>query len=206
MLTPSRASISARRRGMVQLGRSATGSASRGMATRSATSLFTGAGPGATAAFNASTSPLMKSPRQSRTVSSRTPNASAIRPLVQPASVSSTARARSASPRSREHAKQANSACWFLVADKRDFPAMLSDRKSLQSGNQTTIRWLTRRLLLSDCHSVDAAGVPFCPELDRGAEWTRLAVSVRSRCAGQAAEICGAHFWITPQRLRFAAD
>ena len=156
MLTPSRASISARRRGMVQLGRSATGSASRGMATRSATSLFTGAGPGATAAFNASTSPLMKSPRQSRTVSSRTPNASAIRPLVQPVSVSSTARARSASPRSREHAKQANSACWSLVADKRDFPAMLSDRKSLQSGNQTTIRWSTRRFLLRPAKCTNA--------------------------------------------------
>ena len=69
MLTPSRASISARRRGMVQLGRSATGAASRGMATRSAASLFTGAGPGATVAFSASTPPLMKSPRQSRTVS-----------------------------------------------------------------------------------------------------------------------------------------
>src|SRR5689334_5202974 len=45
MRTPSRASISARRRGMVQLGRSATGSASSGTATRSAASLFTGVGP-----------------------------------------------------------------------------------------------------------------------------------------------------------------
>ena len=53
MRTPSRASISARRRGIVQLRRSATGSSSRGMATRSAASLFTGAGPGATLAFSA---------------------------------------------------------------------------------------------------------------------------------------------------------
>jgi hypothetical protein len=62
-----------------------------GSATRKAASLFTGAGPGATAAFSASTLPLMKSLRHSRTVSSRTPNASAIRALVQTASVSSTA-------------------------------------------------------------------------------------------------------------------
>jgi hypothetical protein len=54
-----------------------------GSATRKAASLFTGAGPGATAAFSASTPPLMKSLlkslRHSRTASSRTPNASATR-------------------------------------------------------------------------------------------------------------------------------
>lgn len=53
-------------------------------------------------AFSASTPLLPKSLRHSQTVSSRTPNASAIRGLVQPASVRSTARARSASPRSRK--------------------------------------------------------------------------------------------------------
>lgn len=41
MRTPSRASISARRRGSVQFGRSATGSSSSGRATRNAASLFT---------------------------------------------------------------------------------------------------------------------------------------------------------------------
>ncbi len=46
IVTPSRASISAMRRGIVQLGRSATGASSRGVTTRSAASLFTGAGPG----------------------------------------------------------------------------------------------------------------------------------------------------------------
>ena len=105
MRTPSRASISARMRGIVQLGRSATGCSSRGVTTRNAASLFTGAGPGATLAFSASTPPLAKSLRHRRTVSSRTANASAILGLVQPASVSSTARARSASPRSREPAR-----------------------------------------------------------------------------------------------------
>src|SRR5271154_7640621 len=47
---PSRASISARRRGIVQLRRSATGSSSKGVTTRNAVSLLTGAGPGATLA------------------------------------------------------------------------------------------------------------------------------------------------------------
>ena len=51
MLTPSRASISARRRAIVQLGRLATGSSSNGVTTRKAVSLFTGGGPGATLAF-----------------------------------------------------------------------------------------------------------------------------------------------------------
>ena len=103
MRTPACASISARRRGMVQFGRSATGASSNGVTTRNAASLFTGAGPGATVAFSAATPSRMKSLRHSRTVSSRTPNASAMRGLVQPDSVSSTARARSASPRSRSN-------------------------------------------------------------------------------------------------------
>jgi len=59
MLTPSRASISACIRGIVQLGRSATGSISTGAATRSAAALFTGAVPAATVAFSASTPPRM---------------------------------------------------------------------------------------------------------------------------------------------------
>jgi hypothetical protein len=73
MRTPSRASISARRRAIVQLGRLATGSCSNGVTTRKAVSLFTGNGPGATLAFNAPVPPRLKSLRHSRTVSSRTP-------------------------------------------------------------------------------------------------------------------------------------
>src|SRR6202049_4622751 len=84
MRTPSRASISARRRAIVQFGLSATGSSSKGVTTRSAVSLFTGGGPGARLAFNAATPPRPKSLRHSRTVSSRTPNASAICGLLQP--------------------------------------------------------------------------------------------------------------------------
>ena len=72
ILTPSRASISAIRRGIVQLGRSATGASNRGVTTRSAASVFAGGGPGATVAFNALTPPRANSLRHRRTVSSRT--------------------------------------------------------------------------------------------------------------------------------------
>jgi len=81
MRTPSRASISARRRAIVQFVRSATGWSSNGVTTRSAVWLFTGGGPGAMLASKAATPPLPKSLRHNRTVSSRTPHASAIRAL-----------------------------------------------------------------------------------------------------------------------------
>ncbi len=122
--TPSRFSISARNRGMVQLCRSATGSSRSGTATRRAASLFIGAGPGATVAFKAAIPPRMKSLRHRRTVSSRTPNASAIRALVQPANVRRTARARSASPRSREPASATRAACCSSLAERGDLPVM----------------------------------------------------------------------------------
>jgi hypothetical protein len=124
MRTPSRASISTRRRGIVQLRRSATGCSSKGTATRKAASLFTGGGPGAMLAFSAATPPAAKLLRHSRTVSSRTPNASAIRGLLQPVNVSNTARARSASPRSREPARAASAARCSSLATTGDFPAM----------------------------------------------------------------------------------
>ena len=124
MRMPSRTSISARRRGIVQLRRSATGSSSKGATTRKAASLFTGGGPGAMLAFSAVTPPAAKALRHRRTVSSRTPNASAILGLVQPASVKSTARARSASPRSREPARAERAARCSSLATTGDFPAM----------------------------------------------------------------------------------
>ena len=77
-------------------------------------------------AFSAATPPAMKSLRHRRTVSSRTPNASAILGLVQPASVSSTARARSASPRSREPARA-----------KRRFP-----ERGVAVSYETVRRWV----------------------------------------------------------------
>ncbi len=138
MRTPSRASISARRRAIVQFGRSATGSSSNGMTTRNAVELFTGSGPGATLAFNASTPPRPKSLRQSRTVSSRTPNASAIRGLVQPASVSRTARARSASPRSRDPARAAKAIRCSSLAATGDFPPMSHPPESVPTMNRKT--------------------------------------------------------------------
>src|SRR5271157_4608282 len=126
MRTPSRASISARKRAIVQLGLSATGASSNGVATRNAVSLFTGGGPGAMLAFRAPAPPLPKSLRHSRTVSSRTPNASAIRGLVQPARVNSTARALSASPRSRDSARLRNATLCSSLAANKDLPAMFS--------------------------------------------------------------------------------
>ena len=149
MRTPSRASISARRRGIVQLRRSATGCSNKGVTTRNAASLFTGAGPGATFAFSASIPPPAKSLRQRRTVSSRTPNASAIRGLVQPVSVSSKARALSASPRSREPASLASAARCSSVAVSGDFPAMSCPCELVPTPNQSPMRWSTDRILLS---------------------------------------------------------
>ena len=78
MRTPERFSIASARRGSVQFGRSATGPDRTSSATASAHSALTGAGPSATDFFNASTPPVIKVLRQNRTVSSRTPKASAI--------------------------------------------------------------------------------------------------------------------------------
>jgi hypothetical protein len=149
MRTPSRASISARRRGIVQLRRSATACSNKGVTTRNAVSLFTGVRPGATLAFSASMPPPAKSLRHRRTVSSRTPNAAAIRGLVQPVSVSSTARALSASPRSREPASVASAARCSSVAVSGDFPAMSCTCESAPAPNQSAIRWSIDRILLS---------------------------------------------------------
>jgi hypothetical protein len=105
---------------------------------RNAAALFTGGGPGATLAFNASTPPLPKSLRHSRTVSSRTPKASAIRGLVQPESVSSTARARSASPRSRDPARAARATRCSSLATIGDLSPMPSSPESRTAANRKT--------------------------------------------------------------------
>jgi hypothetical protein len=148
MRTPSRASISTRRRGIVQFGRLATGSSSNGTTTRKAVSLFTGDGPGATLAFNASVPPRLKSLRQSRTVSSRTLNASAMLGLVQPESVSRMARALSASPRSREPARAVRAARWSSLAEIGDLPLTPHLCESMPIANRTPIRWSSWRSLL----------------------------------------------------------
>jgi hypothetical protein len=103
-------------------------------AIRNAASLFTGAGPGATLAFSAPAPSRTKSLRHRRTVSSRTPNASAMRGLVQPASVSNTARARSASPRSREPASAVSVARWSSVAETGDRPASAAPANRCRQG------------------------------------------------------------------------
>src|SRR5918997_1224637 len=125
MRTPARLSISSARRGSVQFGRSATGPDRTSSATASARSALTGAGPGATAVFSASMPPVRKALRQKRTVSSRTPKASAIWLLVQPESVSTIARARSASPRSRDRLSAIRARLCSSVAATGDLPTMI---------------------------------------------------------------------------------
>ena len=137
MVTPSRASISPMRRASVQLRRSATGASSNGATTLSAASALTGAGPDAGLVSSASTPPRAKSLRHRRTVSSRTPNASAMRGLVQPDSVSNKARARSASPRSRETASLRNPAFCSSPAATGDLPAMSHPRESTRKRNHS---------------------------------------------------------------------
>src|SRR5215210_2859821 len=125
MRTPARVSISSARRGSVQFGRSATGADRTSSATARARSALTGAGPGAIDVFSASSPPVMKALRQKRTVSSRTPKAWAIWPLVQPDRVSKIARARSASPRSRAWLRAISSCLCSSSATTGDLPAMI---------------------------------------------------------------------------------
>ena len=150
MRTPSRASISARMRGIVQLGRSATGCSSRGVTTRNAASLFTGAGPGATLAFSASTPPLAKSLRHRRTEvpARRMPRQSRGR-LNQPASAAPPAldpplrdRGREAGIRATREARCSS----FAVTG--DFPAISNTCELVPTANCTPIRWSTWRNLL----------------------------------------------------------
>src|SRR3954463_16571163 len=125
MRTPARVSIASTNRGSVQFGRSATGPDRTSSATARARSALTGAGPGATDFFRASMPPVMKVLRQNRTVSSRTPKASAIWLLVQPNRVSKIARARSASPRSREWLRAISPCLCSSSTTTGDLPAMI---------------------------------------------------------------------------------
>jgi hypothetical protein len=144
MVTPSRASISPMRRASVQLRRSATGASSNGATTLSAASALTGAGPYAGLVSSASTPPRAKSLRHRRTVSSRTPNASAMRGLVQPDSVSNKARARSASPRSRETASLLNPASAPHPPPPEICPPCPTPANQRKNGITVGIRWLAR--------------------------------------------------------------
>src|SRR5215211_2956454 len=123
--TPARLSISSARRGSVQFGRSPTGQDRTSSATTNARSALTGAGPGAIDFFRASIPPVMKALRQTRTVSSRTPKAWAIWALVQPDRVSTIARARSASPRSREWLRASSPCLCSSSTVTGDLPAMI---------------------------------------------------------------------------------
>ncbi len=142
ILTPSRASISVMRRGIVQIGSVGDGSFQqrrddaqrgfglhRGRARRHARlqRLDTAVGECA----NATGAP----------VSSRTPKASATRGLVHPDSVSKIARARSASPRSREWANVSSALHCSSPAVTRDLPAIPRLRESTRDRIPPAIRW-----------------------------------------------------------------
>ena len=71
-----------------------------------------------------------------------------MRGLVQPASVSSTARARSASPRSREPERVVSAVRSSSVAVSGDCPAMPCTCESVQTTNHPAKRWSTRQSLL----------------------------------------------------------
>ena len=135
MRKPARFSISPASRGRVQFGRSATGAARSSSATASARSALLGTGPGGTRARSASTPPAMKALRHSRTVSSRTPKAAAISGLVQPDRVRRTARARSASPRSRDRPSSARASFCSSSANTGDLPAMLRIPAQIGAGD-----------------------------------------------------------------------
>jgi hypothetical protein len=167
-------------RAIVQFARLVIGSSSNGATTRKAVPLFTGGGPGATLAFNASVPPWLKSLRHRRTVSSRTLNASAMRGLVQPASVSRMARALSASPRSREPASAARAARWYSLADTGDLPLMPHLCESVAIANRTPIRWLSWRKLL---RTFDKVVKPLIVFVDNHRPGERLPAKVRIETA-----------------------
>jgi hypothetical protein len=135
IVTPSRAAISSAKRASVQLTRFVTGADRRGSATRKAACVFTGVGPGKGRVSKASTPLSMNSLRQRRTVSSRTPKASAMRGLVQPRSVKRMALALSASARSDPTAFDSSAAICSCVARTGDLPAMLHPPNHLAGRN-----------------------------------------------------------------------
>jgi hypothetical protein len=116
------------------------GASSNGTQTRNAASVFTGGGPAYMLAFTASTPPRANSPRQKRTVSSRTQNTSAIRALVHPLRVNRMARARSASPRSFDDASVSSAAFCSSLAVTGDLPAMSRSANQYKDGITVEIR------------------------------------------------------------------
>src|SRR4051794_9725213 len=111
---PARCSISPAKRRNAQFVRFVTGADKTSSATANAALALMGDAPGGLSPRSPATPSCMTLIRHRRTVSSRTPKASPIRPLDQPARVSKTARARSASPRSCERANCCN--CAWLSA------------------------------------------------------------------------------------------
>ena len=123
-MTPVCRSTSARSRSKVQLVRFSMGWRNNAPATAKARSPLAPDGPGARVDRSASTPRSLNHPRQCRTASGVTPNASATSKLVQPCNVSRIARARSASPRTSERDSTRNPASCSALATNGDRPAM----------------------------------------------------------------------------------
>jgi hypothetical protein len=120
--TPVRRAIAAFRRGSVQ--NTSPGSARIPSAQLKAAIPRPPGRPGRDRARSAATPPPAIRPRQARTVSARTRSARPMAALDHPSSESSTARARSASPRAPDRASASSaSRCWS-VAFNRERPPM----------------------------------------------------------------------------------
>ena len=139
-----------RSRAIVQFGRLATGSSSNGVTTRKAVSLFTGDGPGATLAFKVSMPPRLKSLRHSRTVSSRTLNASAMRGL---SNLKASAGWRVLYPPRRDHVSQPEPlkpSVGPRSPKQETCRSCHALTNSMPIANRTPIRWSSSRSLLRD--------------------------------------------------------
>ena len=142
--------------------RSATGCSNKGVTTRNAASLFTGAGQGATLAFSASIPPPAKSLRHRRTrVFAHAERLGDPRTAFEddaviegrqfdhPFVVVFENAVAVADPKRREPASVASAARCSLVAVSGDFPAMSCTCDSAPAQNQNPMRWSIERILLS---------------------------------------------------------
>src|SRR3954452_21298323 len=123
---PPRRAISAHRRTSVQPPSWRTSSFRIAAAIAPACGPILACCPGLWRRRSPATPPCAKYPRQLRTVLTCTPRTAAISPARRPSSVSSTARARSASPRCSDFDRSRNTALSAPSAVSFDFPAMLA--------------------------------------------------------------------------------
>ena len=156
--------------GMVQFGRFRRPAPSNGVTTRNAALLFTAPGRNATVALSAATpSCTWKSLRHSFVHVLAHAEGSAMRGLVQPDSVSSTARARSASPRSRDRARAISTAL-FLGLQEWRLPGHAPDPEFEPAANQPA----NRLVKLRESAAAPGDGRGCAQDSDLGRRWRRF--------------------------------